>query len=108
MAKLKSMKMTRAERDAKYQEIANMPSKDAVVYPYGLTVRLDNDALEKLGLEDMPKVGTTMTLTAKVDVISVSQNESESGDNKNLELQITDLALEAPTGVKDSEVLFKG
>jgi hypothetical protein len=107
-AKLVSMKMTRAERDKKYMEVANMPSKDAVVYPYGLCIRLDNDAIEKLGLEELPKVGTYLYVTANVEVTSVSQNESETGENKNIELQITDMALTAPSGKKDDEVLFKG
>lgn len=96
MPKLVSMKMTRAEQRETY-EPAKM-ADDAPVYPYGLTVRLDNDALDKLGLASMPEVGKSLLLMARVDVVSVSAHDSPSGSTRNLELQITDLALDTDSG----------
>lgn len=89
--KLVSMKMSRSEREEKYKP--SEVSMDAPVYPYGLEVRLDNDALEKLGIE-LPEVGTEMLLIAKVKVTGASSNESENGKNRSVSLQITDMCLE--------------
>lgn len=94
--KLVSMKMTKAEREEKYSGKAI--DADAPSYPYGLTVRLDNDALDRLKLKKLPEVGKSYMLIARCDVTSVSSNESEHGKNENLELQITDLALDLDKG----------
>ncbi len=69
---------------------------DAPRYPWGLSLTLDNEGLEKLGLDDLPEVGATMTLTARVAVTACSMNQSEGGDERrSVSLQITDMALDA-------------
>lgn len=89
--KLVSMKMTKSER----QEKSEPAEIDRPIYPYGLEVRLDTDALEKLGLEDeLPEVGGEMTLLAKVKVTGASSSDSEYGKNRSVSLQITDMCLE--------------
>lgn len=92
--KLKSMKIDPKARQEKYESSAAM---DAPVYPYGLQLHLDNEALENLGIE-LPKVGKSLMLYARVDVTSVSENESKSGSNRSASLQITDMCLEADSG----------
>ena len=75
--KLVSMKMSKSEREEKSQ-----PAElDRPLYPYGLEVRLDTDALEKLGLETLPEVGDDMTLLAKVKITGASSSDSEYGKN---------------------------
>lgn len=73
-----------------------MPSKsDSPSYPYGLRINLDEKSLKKLGLKDMPEVGTTLQLDATVEVCDVSINDSASyGENRNLGLQIVSMGLE--------------
>jgi hypothetical protein len=70
-------------------------------YPWGLCLRLDDDALTKLGIADLPDVGTEWTVVAKARVTSARAEEyageGGSGSHKCLELQITDLGLE-PAG----------
>ena len=66
---------------------------DALEYPYGLRVGLDSESLDKLNMTELPAVGTTMTLTAKVEVVSVSQYESGGGEDRDVSLQITDMEL---------------
>jgi len=105
MAKLKDMAYTKAEIKER-----NSPSKGLVCdsygsnkYPYGLCINLDTEALKKLGLDQLPKPGKTMTLTARVVVKSASLDERMDGkDNKRLELQIEAMALES--GSEDGAV----
>lgn len=92
-----SMKLTPAE--AKGETYLSDPEpSDLPEYPYGLTICLDDEALAKLGITDMPSVGTAMQLTALVEVCSVSQYENQSGADKSLSLQITDMELAAGNG----------
>jgi len=93
MPKLVSLKMTRKEVQEKYASPPSM-ADDAPVYPYGLTLRLDNDTLDRLKVSKLPEVGESMMVLAKVNVTSVSSSDSESGQNRTCELQITDLALD--------------
>jgi hypothetical protein len=89
-----SMKLTPAE--AKSETMLGDPDdSDLPEYPYGLTVCLDKDSLDKLGITDLPPVGTRMQLTALVEVCSVSQYQNQSGTDSNLSLQITDMELAA-------------
>jgi hypothetical protein len=105
--KLRSMKIDPKEREEKYS--AEPAKMDLPVYPYGLEVRLDEDALEKLGLEKMPEVGGSMLLMARVDVTGCSVNEHAQGGkqhkHKSLTLQITDLGLKADGDGVDEEKL---
>lgn len=92
--KLVNMKISQAARDK-----MNQPSSiatDQPAYPWGLSISLDNDSLRKLDLDggDLT-VGSTLSLRAKVEVVSISSNESKGGDsNQNVSLQITDLGLD--------------
>lgn len=97
--KLVSMKMDTSAR-SKYAEPSI--SADRPLYPWGLTINLDKDALEKLGLaDDLPQVGKGMKLQALVDVTSVSERDSQDGGKDcSVSLQITDLGLVA---VKDTD-----
>lgn len=96
---LKNMKMSAAETKSM---IEPMPSKDTPRYPYGLNIHLEGEAMEKLGLENLPKVGTQMMLMALVNVESVSERDSQDGGKKqSMSIQITDMALEPKKEKKD-------
>lgn len=82
------------------------PSKEPA-YPWGLRVSLNDDSLKQLGLTERPKVGTLMQLMAIVEVVSTSAYESkEGGDTSNVELQITDMGLEAVKKQADLAALY--
>lgn len=93
------------------------PSKvDQPVYPYGLRVQLDEDTIDKLGIRTLPEVGEPLILVARVNVISVSENQHVEGKDgkphrhRNVELQITDLALgpnEDEKKPKAQDVLYR-
>jgi len=93
--KLKSMKLDPKARE-KMPQPSLAESGDRPLYPWGLEVRLETEALEKLGLADkLPTVGKSMKLEAMVDVTSVSENDSRGGKSCSVTLQITDLGLGA-------------
>lgn len=107
--KLTNMKM--AAQKAKEECAPTSLATDAPRYPWGLCLTLEYDALEKLGIEDLPEVDTELTLTAKVVVTGTSSRQTQGGEEqKSLSLQITDMAL---AGAKDKDdkpesVLYKG
>lgn len=70
------------------------PNPDYVnEYPYGLCLCLDNDALEKLNLDESVDAGDGIQIVAYAKVTSVSQNDTAGGVNRRVELQITHLGL---------------
>lgn len=91
MPKLVSMKLSKTE--AKAMTEPSMSEKDRPRYPWGLTLTLDTDSLDKLGIDDLPEVGESYMLVAKCDVTSCSSNMSEGGSSRSISLQLTDLAL---------------
>ncbi len=100
MVNMKIDPKTRQEKSAEPVPI------DRQIYPYDLLLTLDTEALEKLNLGSLPKVGKTLELYAKVDVTAVSEHESESGSNRSVSLQITDLGL-YPEGSGDDDAVDK-
>lgn len=91
MAKLVDMKRTKAEK--KEQGTLCKPMDDP--YGYGLRVNLNDSELSKLGIDSLPKVGKSFTLTAKVEVIAARQSQSTNHNDRSIELQIQKLALES-------------
>lgn len=66
-------------------------------YPYGLRISLDKECMEKLGMKDMPEVGTKMMIHCMVVVESCSMSQEGNGEEyKSVGLQITDMAMMAP------------
>lgn len=102
MMKLVNMKMSEEEA-AEYS--AGTLSADAPKYPYGLRLDLDDDALEKLQLlKDLPDVGDSFMIQAKVSVVTVSQRETMEGDNEaSVCLQITDMGCEFSSSEETSD-----
>lgn len=84
------------------------PSGEGPRYPYGLCLHLDNETLEKLGLSDLPKIGSKLKLEAVVEVNGISANKSGSGENyKSLSLQITDMAVGAEKKAVEGKDFYK-
>jgi hypothetical protein len=95
MSKLVSMKVDRSSREEK-SEAMSTPGDSSPIYPYGLNISLNEDALEKLdvGVGDFT-IGAELVIVAKVRVDSLSSNASiAGGDSARVGLQITDLCLE--------------
>lgn len=92
---LTNMKLTPAE--AKESDVCCDPGTSGPAYPYGLCLYLDNESLAKLGITDLPDVGTRLTLHAIVEVTSNSQRQTQDGKTVNMDLQITDMELQGET-----------
>lgn len=93
-AVLVSMKNTPKKKDSKNKlsEPCCEPGDDA--YPYGLRLDLNNDSLEKLGIDELPDSGETLKLVAEVKVESTSERSERNGDkNRSVGLQITKMKL---------------
>jgi hypothetical protein len=98
--KLVSMKLDPKKREEKYAESALV---DRPLYPWGLSVTLDEEALDALGMTELPEVGKPMRLEALVDVTAVRSDETKGGASRSVSLQITDLCLEKPAAKTSTE-----
>lgn len=67
---------------------------DQEVYPWGLTLNLDKEALRKLGIAELPPVGAQMVVAAMAKVTNVDMREHEDGEHRSVTLQITDLGVD--------------
>lgn len=71
--------------------------KEGPKYPWGLSISLGDEVLEKLGISTLPQVGQRMKLVAVVEVCSTSQYNNQDGTDKGVSLQITQMGLEGDT-----------
>lgn len=110
MSKLTNMKLPKEQRE---KQAAPSMVSDQPVYPYGLSLNLDEAALAILGLDELPKVDGEHMVIAKVKVTAVSSNEHSGGrkgkhKHRSVSLQITDMCLEAVPAAKDmAEQLYE-
>jgi hypothetical protein len=95
--------MKRAVKKAKSSKAYPMDSTEP--YPYGLSLSLDDESLEKLGIDIGDySVGDELELHAKVKVRSLRQSESTtSGKDRSMDLQVTDMCLESPESEDDGD-----
>jgi hypothetical protein len=73
-------------------EVKAADEPSAPTYPYGLTLCLCNEELEKLGLDGECEVGDLLHVHAMAKVTSVSKMDNESsGPSCRVELQIVSM-----------------
>lgn len=97
------MKLVSMKLDPKEQKKESDIAYEKPLFPWGLCVELNDDALQKLGIDKLPDVDDTMTLTASVTVTSVSGRATAEGEAKSMSLQITALALDPAAEADDSD-----
>lgn len=90
---LKDLKITKKEAKEVNKSIG-LADSDQERYPYGLRLDLNNDTLDKLGIDKLPAVGAVITFEAKAKVVGSRQSATEGSENRSIELQITHLDLE--------------
>jgi len=93
---MKNMAMTEAELKEQCAPSALSYGKesDGPRYPYGLCLSLEEESIQKLGLKNLPSVGQSMMITARVEITSTGEYESQHGGlRRSLSLQVTDLEL---------------
>jgi hypothetical protein len=79
---------------------------DMPVYPWGLSLSLEDTTLTKLGIETPPAVGTKMMLNAMVEVVQASQQENQDGKEICVRLQITDMSLKTESKPSGASLLY--
>jgi len=104
---LVNMKM---EDNEEYAETALMGPEDVPTYPYCLKITLQDEQLQKLGLEEMPEVGSEVKILAIAKVTDLSETEvQDEGTEKRMGLQITDMAVEGMPNLDSiAEKLYGG
>jgi hypothetical protein len=80
-----------------------MPEAPKPSYPYGLSICLQKEQLDKLGLDDSCSVGDLLHGHFLAEVTSVSKHQTEQGDNCRVEMQIKYLSAESE-GEENKEV----
>ena len=95
--KMVSMKRSEADRRKDMGEPAPLEAM-APDYPWGLCINMDGDELDKLGMKELPQVGTVMPMQVLVKVTSVSQSASEGrgeeyDESRRVSFQITDIGI---------------
>jgi hypothetical protein len=68
-------------------------------YPWGLSLHLERDSLDKLAIKQLPTIGTVMRVVAMVKVTSVNQSAREGeSDTASVGLQITRMQIVPTAG----------
>lgn len=85
----------RRSTEEKADAVASWSPAAVSDYPYGLSICLTQDELEKLdgNHEDM-EIGDIFDIRAMARVTSISENDSEAGKTCRVELQIVMMAVE--------------
>lgn len=98
---MKNMKLTPKEATKECMPCDN--EYKGPEYPYGLRVCLDGESMDKLGLKELPDVGTKMKLVAIVEVVGARIDKGQDREYKNVDLQITDMELASAKTEKSTE-----
>jgi hypothetical protein len=64
-------------------------------YPYGLSVELRDESLKKLGIGELPEVGTKMVMECEVEVVRTSQRAGKDSADREVGFQIVKMKLES-------------
>lgn len=81
------LKRTPADKKEEAQEMAPTPASQPD-YGYGLCLHLEDEELKKLGITDLPKVGTPFRIEAMAVVKGVSERDYGANQESCLDLQI--------------------
>lgn len=89
------MAMVSMKMEPEVEEMPGQAEMGEPSYPEGLCIKLEADQLKALGLTVAPRIGTEMTITAKVYVKSASETKTFEGVDPMAELQITDMEIQS-------------
>ena len=81
--------MRRSKKERKSAEAA--VSNDQPAIPYGLSITLDDESLDKLGFKKLPAVGDRMVVAAIGRVESVSERTDARETDRDVRIQLEKL-----------------
>lgn len=80
-----SMKLPKKKRRRYGSPVSLAPE-----YPWGTSITLENDALKKLGITDLPEIGEEVMLHGMGKVTRLAESSGTEGkDSKSVEIQLT-------------------
>lgn len=101
-AKLVDLKFTKAE--AKAANDYSTPKDGGPEYPWGLTIRLEDEELTKLGIKSLPDVGGEYHLSVVAQVQSATETRMANGKtDRCVCLQITMLGIDLEESAADEK-----
>ncbi len=103
---MKLVSMKRTETD-KSDTAECSPCEDHMPdYPWGTKLNLDEEQLEKLGIKAMPAAGAPVWIEARGMVVGMREEQIDGKLRRGLEIQITDLAVDAGPGESAAKTLY--
>ncbi len=98
------MVSTKMDKKNATESLACAPGdpSDAPMYSYGTLITLDDELLKRLGITELPPVGTVFMLTAAVEVTGARSSQRQGKQDSSIDMQITDMELGA-SGKADSD-----
>ena len=83
---LVNMRRSKKERKQSHETAFEEPA-----IPFGLSITLDDESLDRLGFKDLPDVGDRMVVAAIGTVKSVSQHDSKRNKNRDVSIELDKL-----------------
>ena len=103
-----SMARTPAEKKEAAAEMAAPVADSMPDYPWGMSICLTNEELDKLELDGDCSAGDVIHLVAFAKVTSVSMRDEGGKQDRRVELTITDLAVEDESTEPMEEAVGEG
>lgn len=89
---LVDLKRTKADKKSDAKSAPSIGGED---YPYGTRVRLGDEELNKLGIDELPQVGDGVHVHGHGHVTSVSEDHHEGGKKRrHVEIQLKHMAVQ--------------
>lgn len=103
---MKLVSMKRSE-EAKSEAMDCSPChSDMPDYPYGTRLNLDEEQLKQLGITAMPSAGAAIWIEGRGVVVGMREEHIDGKLRRGLDIQITDLALDAGPGESMAKTLY--
>ena len=97
------MKMAHMKSEAKTEPVETDAAPKGPDYPYGLRLSLGKDEMSKLGMKEMPEVGSEHEFTVRGKVVGSHMDAREGQtDSQGVEYQITHMGREEPEAKSDA------
>lgn len=91
--KVASLELSKEEAKKESEPLSG-PDAERPKYPYGTSMYLNDEVLAKLGIKEMPDVGTTLMIQAVAKVTGTSEREYEGGSHRTLDIQFIEMGCE--------------
>lgn len=96
------MAMVSMKMEPEVEEMPGQAEMDEPSYPEGLCIKLESDQLKALGITSAPRIGSEMTITARVYVKGASETKTFEGTEPEVHLQITDMEIQSASARVDA------